>query len=236
MRPLQPIEHTIIAAANAYDTGVMLGDVTAEAKMEWRCELCGHKTQVEEFARVAVSGHSALVSFRGTDSSLDWWANADIRRCQRHGGYVHAGLAHACDSVAATIFKALEPHPILSLTITGHSKGGGMAVVAALAAREAMPGCHIDLVTFGAPRCLSANLAAMLESNEHITIARYVNGPDPVTWLPPLATSYRHAGDAIQLRRWAAALAVGNWFAGRLLHRRYHPLAAYWTALQEARA
>lgn len=235
MRPLQPIEHSIIAAANAYDHGVMLGDVTAEARMEWRCELCDHATRVEAFARVTVSGHAATVAFRGTDSGLDWWANTDMRRCMRHAGFAHAGFAHAHDSIAATIAKALKPHQISSLTLTGHSLGGAMAAIAALAAREAYPGCHIDLVTFGSPRCLSASLAARLESDPHMTIARYVNGPDPVTWLPPLASSYRHAGDAIQLRRCAAALAVANWFAGRLLHRRYHPLSAYWTALQEAR-
>jgi predicted lipase len=233
MLPIHTTEHCIIACAEAYDSAHYPGAVEVSARRDWHCSRCDHVTHVDAFARVAVHGSRALVAFRGTDSPLDWWANTDMRRCSRYGGHAHAGFAHAYDSLAEDIAEALPHGQLAAITFAGHSLGGAMAALAALDAIDAYPGCYIDLVTFGAPRCLSACLAARLADTEALTISRYVNGPDPVTWLPPLAATYRHAGDAIQLRRYAAALAVGNWFAGRLLHRRYHPIAAYWTAMQE---
>jgi len=232
MPPVHTLESVALAAGDAYEGAHMEGATEFDFCGQWACSRCGHSSAVDVFARLIIRDGVALLAFRGTDSAIDWLSNVSLHRCQRWTGAAHGGFAHCWDAIAERVAEQLQAQPLAAITVTGHSLGGAVATVAALDLADLLPGVTIDLTTFGAPRCLDDRLLDRIAGCMEINATRYVNGPDPVTWLPPYAGGYRHPGPATQLRLRASMLAVGNWFAGKLLSREYHPMRAYWTALQ----
>ena len=127
----------------------------------------------------------AVVCFRGTKQISDWMTNLDIRpvpiKDPRTGaiiGNMHKGFHDAYMSVHADISDRLEGHEDLPLYITGHSLGGALAVVATwFQSSQRLAACY----TFGAPRVGDQGLIDRFKT----PIYRIVNGPDPVTLIPP---------------------------------------------------
>ena len=69
----------------------------------------------------------AILSFRGTDSPHDWFANLRIStgRAMAGAGRVHSGFRAGLDDLWDTLWPAVEhyPHPIF---VTGHSLGAAL--------------------------------------------------------------------------------------------------------------
>jgi len=143
-----------------------------------------------------------VVAFRGTeapnDSSvpvkqrlLDWCSDfeANLRPMGTLPGLVHNGYASSLEElwpqIEAKLMELLSPGATVFLT--GHSKGGGMAVLAA--ARLHMECSHwatgmIDVATFASPRAGNDTFAA--EFNKAFPACRrYEFGNDLVVHLPP---------------------------------------------------
>jgi len=93
-----------------------------------------------------------------------------------HGGF-YADVAQLAWRVTPALMRAGTP----DLIVTGHSKGGGEALIFAgmLAAVGLPPRC---VITFGSPRVGGAKLAALLAS---VPGEEYRHGDDPVPLLPP---------------------------------------------------
>ncbi|MQL72319.1 hypothetical protein Taro_004634, partial [Colocasia esculenta] len=74
---------------------------------------------------------------------------------------------------------------VVSLTVTGHSLGGALALLNAHeAAAAALPGLsHVSVVSFGAPRVGNAAFARELDGL-NVKVLRVVNQQDPVPRLP----------------------------------------------------
>ncbi|WP_342076440.1 DNA/RNA non-specific endonuclease [Yoonia sp. SS1-5] len=143
----------------------------------------------------AVGNKVAIVAFRGTQGLSDWGSNLRIPSAAHpaNGGRVHSGfLAQwqaAEDEVNATLARL---NGTRSIWITGHSLGGAVGLMAAIA----QSGGNLDgLVTFGQPRALkrdAARAAAALFGDRYV---RLVNNRDIVARIP---ISYTHTGGLIQ--------------------------------------
>ncbi len=127
----------------------------------------------------------AVVCFRGTKQIKDWMTNLDIKPVPIKDpgtgaiiGNMHKGFHDAYMSVHDDISERLKGYEDLPLYITGHSLGGALAVVATwYQSSERLAACY----TFGAPRVGDQNLIDRFKT----PIYRIVNGPDPVTLVPP---------------------------------------------------
>jgi hypothetical protein len=94
--------------------------------------------------------------------AADWINNAHLDLVTLNAGpivipgAIHQGFANSLAALWANMAAAVTP--LLGggnaprLYFTGHSKGGALANLAALAARHAWPGATVKAVTFGAPR------------------------------------------------------------------------------------
>lgn len=148
---------------------------------------------------------TCVIAFRGTepDDPADVISDAKLFRVpwfDRAGaalGTVHGGFADALlrDGEAGDVLERILPHlsPIAqadgSLLLTGHSLGGALAILAA--SRLTGAGYRLGLYTFGAPRVGDSGFVAATAGIDH---ARYVNGGDLVTRIPPERLGYRHGG------------------------------------------
>ena len=79
--------------------------------------------------------------------------------------YVHTGFLYAYNVVGTTVIDAVKAqvaaYPSYKLVVTGHSLGGSVASLAALALKEAFPNKPLKLFTFGeltSPKFLEAHI------------------------------------------------------------------------------
>lgn len=224
-------------ARDAYDLTPVVGARSYLATGPWTCPHCGGVTKLDVYARLHHEHETAILAFRGTDAPADWWANLDTRRCPMIAGAAHAGFRHGWlairEQVQADLARLIRYQGVTRLVCTGHSKGGGEAVLAAYDLARSNIGLGVEVVTFGAPRAcdrhLAPAIAAWLQSCTH-----YVNGPDPVAAVPPLCAGWRQPGRTVRLRPLVACLAPLSYLRGELLFQSYHPITAYLKALPHA--
>ena len=161
-------------------------------------------------AFVAARPDVVILAFRGSTELIDWLG--DFNFPQRDGalygvpGQVHQGFAGALEAVwpaLATLVPAFADRR-QPIWVTGHSLGGGEAVLAA--ARFARLGLPITAVyTFGAPRV--GNRAFARAANELLDghLYRIVNDLDIVPRLPPTADAADAASPIVPIAGGAAA-------------------------------
>jgi hypothetical protein len=149
---------------------------------------------------VGTTGDGVVVAFRGTlpldgpfslAKLLDWANDLNARPVPGDGlsGEVHAGFLESVDSlwpvVRAEVKKQLtQAGPATPLFITGHSKGGGMAPLAAIRFRN-QEALSARVITFAAPK--SGNKGFADAYNAVMTHTRYEFAEDVVPHLPPSA-------------------------------------------------
>jgi hypothetical protein len=157
------------------------------------CQVAGDNDSAIDAAVVAETETEVIVAFRGTEplggisltTFLDWLndINAPLVTAPGQTGSVHSGFVHALDMLWSWISDELAKlDPQKPLYVTGHSKGGAMANLAA--ARLAAEGRHPTVYTFEAARCGDQAFAesyAKLVPNA----IRYEFQDDVVPHLPP---------------------------------------------------
>jgi V8-like Glu-specific endopeptidase len=135
-----------------------------------------------------------LVSFRGTESAADWISNLNVSTRTIPGiGPVHAGFLGQFQALQPELERLMRAWPSLPLLITGHSLGGGIAMVAA--ASWANSRTVLALYTYGQPAAAKGNAASAINTILSSRYHRFVNDADIVPRVPPL---YQHAGHLLQ--------------------------------------
>ena len=96
-----------------------------------------------------------VLAFRGSHSDADWLVNLDatLAPCPLlpvASGKIHQGFCHRAKQLSLRILGRVrgDSSPIY---LTGHSQGGAVAALVALAIKFHWPQKEIHLVTFGAP-------------------------------------------------------------------------------------
>jgi triacylglycerol lipase len=152
-------------------------------------------------ATVGQCSFGIVVAFRGTlppsehdpDSWLDWLQNffavpaSSPSGPNKLPGQVHSGFFNATTSIIQkvhTLVSGYNPGPTNPVYVTGHSKGGAMASMAAyiLSQNLAVPNVQ-PLVTFASPRPGDAGFRAGFKSV--LSQTRYENYDDLVPLVPP---------------------------------------------------
>lgn len=154
-----------------------------------------------------------IVLFRGTQSLRDWLINFCLfpqkqthgdRRVRVHFGYNHlltqkAQLGDSADSIYQAISDRLSPliESGKRVTLTGHSSGGAMAVLAAQRLEQDFKGSVKRVVTFGQPS--TGYRSFYKQYLLHRRTYRICCGLDIVTFLPPLPGLFKHVGRTLWL-------------------------------------
>jgi len=141
----------------------------------------------------------AVICFRGTTSPHDWMTNLTIssRAIQDPStgcdiGTMHQGFHDAYCSVHKRISGLLTDLHDLPVYVTGHSLGGALAVVCTwYQSSQRLGACY----TFGAPRVGDQGLIDRFKT----PIYRIVNGPDPITLVPPAGVALKIAKGIIRV-------------------------------------
>ena len=155
---------------------------------------------VQEHDRVVV------VAFRGTAGARDALRDARAMPWPSKLGFVHAGFYKGIRRIWPKITPVLlDTRPTV---LTGHSKGGAEATIAAglmaLAGREPRA-----LITFGSPRTGFSKLTRVLRM---VHVERYVQYGDPVPRHPWPLWGYRHPAEPIMLGQASVRLDLSAHF------------------------
>jgi hypothetical protein len=144
-----------------------------------------------------------VVAFRGTLPPVagaahspeqifgDWLNNFDFQalRDAHYPGMVHEGFAGSLSRLWAPLEAAVRRHldaaPRKRLFLTGHSKGGALANLAAWRLRE-LPGLEVPLriYTIAAARAGNEAWKAAYDAEPRIRCSRYESALDVVPWVP----------------------------------------------------
>lgn len=142
----------------------------------------------------AATATDRYLAFRGTEANnpRDWMVDARFHPSPGALGRVHSGFNEALDEIWADVAADLagDQRP---LTITGHSLGGGLAILAAARLIDA-GSSPAAVYVFGCPRPgLTDFRDAYDEALENLT-HRIINHIDIVTRVPLLTQGYRAPG------------------------------------------
>jgi triacylglycerol lipase len=135
-----------------------------------------------------------VLSFRGTESNnpRDWVVDSQFRPRPAALGSVHSGFDGALDEVWESVLEEIAQDP-RQLIITGHSLGGGLAILAA--ARLADSGRPPAAVyVYGCPRTGLSGFRDGYDAGLRDVTFRIINHIDIVTRVPLLVQGYRAPG------------------------------------------
>ena len=157
---------------------------------EFEADVLGN---TEPFGYLAKSATDAVLAFRGTDDFPD--AIADIRYNQAtypydaNAGMSHVGFTTVYDSTRTAVQAAVAALPAgITLYITGHSLGGGVATLAALDIAANTSFTSPIIYTIASPRVGDPDFATRFDSGlvtAQTRSWRVVNMYDLVPLLPP---------------------------------------------------
>jgi len=165
----------------------------------------GRKTNTEGI--VFATDYHVCVAFKGTGNLYDLLTDMRFDRYVIQNFMVHHGMCMAVSEVASDLIqcinKMLEDNPQRKLFITGHSLGGGLAILFAakymMSEETAQPKALEGIYTFAAPRVGDRAFAEAYNALLKEKTFRVVNYRDFVPSLPPFG--YKHVGVKVFIDR-----------------------------------
>lgn len=130
---------------------------------------------------IAGNEQKIAVVLTGSKTAKDWSYNLDCAQVHGRGGRVHQGFAALLDKIEHPILTAVQQlrSNDQSLWVTGHSRGGALATLAACALHKAGH-VQVQVCTFGAPRVGNPTFNRSYDVSHY----RFENIGDPVPYLP----------------------------------------------------
>lgn len=145
-----------------------------------------------------IAKNHIYIAVRGSASLRDWISNTKaVFRARWFGIRCHRGFAQAADSVLAGVMSVIDARPGVDVTFTGHSRGGAVALLLAIATQSMagpMTARKLRVITYGQPRVSTKSYINRAFSGEYI---RVQNGSDAVPRQPKIG--YSHAGRLIYI-------------------------------------
>ena len=139
-------------------------------------------------------GYDALLILRGTEG-CEWFSNFAVGE-----GTLHAGFEAAADFVKEETDARLESLNIkkeeVSITLSGHSRGGAVANLAAKAYLDEKKFREVSAYTFAAP---NTTLEKNADSDAYRSIFNIRNPEDFITFVPLESWGYTKYGVSIDL-------------------------------------
>lgn len=184
----------------------------------------------EPFGFILESPEEIVVAFRGTSSTSDWLSDALASQTDypyaKYAGKTHRGFTEIYQTARDQILTSLRgKNTDKALFVTGHSLGGGLAVLCAMDVACNTGFRSPNLYTYGAPRVGNPAFVAAF-SRRPITIHRISNLYDAVTYLPPptvkiprtdMVFEYRHIRPFVALEfhkgKVASNHVIGSYYA-----------------------
>lgn len=204
-----PLENAVVLARLARLAYLDAFDCPTEGPIEARAEVsafCGafpevrpiHTPRIRGF--VAASGTDTVVAFAGTHRADHWSESLRYEQVMDFGGRAHRGFADVLAEIVDPMLAGLYDADALAKTLwlTGHSLGGGVAVLAGWRLHNL--GYEPEAVcTFGAPPVLDAAAA----EDYPVAVWRVTNDGDwvPRMQWPRLGSRYTHPGRHFHLLR-----------------------------------
>lgn len=149
----------------------------------------------DDYGCAYITPGTVYVAIRGSDSWDDWKSNVRlIGRANWHGMSVHRGFEKPARGMEKRVLEIISNHPGKRIVFCGHSRGGAIALLLAIAAGQHFPAQVVQCVTFGQPRVSTERQIRDHFGGEYI---RVQNGSDVVTRWPKLGFS--HAGTCLHL-------------------------------------
>jgi hypothetical protein len=146
----------------------------------------------DAYAVISQSDDITIVAFRGTESLADFVIDFSFRPAWHDDlGWCHEGFLSDVTAIAPQMLAEIAGKRV---AVTGHSKGGGEALIFAglMVASGHIPE---TVVTFGAPRPGFSKLRDLLLPIR--SIPQYRHGNDPVPPMIPEILFYRHAREPL---------------------------------------
>lgn len=177
------------------------------------------------------SNGEVVIAFLGSNSKVDWKANFSFFKKPYKDMditfFVHGGFLARWKAVRDEIMDKVESLNPTSITVTGHSYGGAMALLCMedcwfrfISSRNenSLKG-KIHCITFGAPRVLGFYNYHKIRERWEGTVELW-EGSDIVTCVPPSFFLYRHS-----VRR--THIGDKPRFLGLFRPAKYHPVEKY---------
>ncbi|MAO41167.1 MAG: hypothetical protein CMK70_13500 [Pseudohongiella sp.] len=155
-------------------------------------------TGADGFAFVSRQTRTLHIVFRGSqslltsDGRLDWFHNVLVKKREWSGIRAHGGVVRCVSAIMPRLIEVLDAFPGFAITLQGHSAGGNIAtlVAVALCRRYQRNGeQQLRLITFGQSRVAAA---ADLKRTIWCDYIRVQNGSDAVCRWPKIG--YGDAG------------------------------------------
>jgi triacylglycerol lipase len=197
-------------------------------------------TKTDTQGAIFTEGNHITIVFRGSSSQFDWRTNFELEQKQvefakniiqsqivagpeqeqiypytgesSSGALMHRGFVQAYFSVRSMIHDFIKARQLSTVTVTGHSLGGALAILCALDVQYNFgTQVAVDCYTFGAPKV--GNSAFRDSFNRRVpSNFRFVNGMDLVPELPRWWQGYHHV---------ATEFRIGNRFSLNFLSQRF---------------
>jgi len=126
---------------------------------------------------------TVYITFRGTSSPKDAFADIDVRTVIYNDVCIHKGFFDQFMSIEPQITDKLSKASESTFVFAGHSLGGGLSQIAAPYYGKLFPAKKIVCHTFGAPRTGDIRFSRWFNTHVHEHV-RVSNKNDPVPMIP----------------------------------------------------
>ena len=153
------------------------------------------KTDTQSIVLVAKDKTDAIILFRGTYSTKNWYTDIEID--MEKVKYfivpqnVHRGFNNAYEKVRKRVLELVEDIP--KIEVSGHSLGAALATLCALDIKTTRPAVDLNVYTFGSPRVGDKKFVKYFAKFVKPECSfRFVNAEDPVPKVPPTPIGFKH--------------------------------------------